>query len=86
MNRQNSTIDALQTLLKKDQEIELAILFGSMATGQGSIKSDVDLAIKKARKNETILDYLYSRFWRLQTSKNNPKSKSAIRFSTMELN
>jgi len=39
----------LQQLLEQDQDIELAILFGSMATGKQSIKSDVDLAIKKVK-------------------------------------
>lgn len=45
----DSGIEALQGFLQKDQDIELAILFGSMATCHYSADSDVDLAIKKAR-------------------------------------
>lgn len=41
------SIDALCTCLERDGDIELAILFGSMATGSYTKKSDIDLAIKK---------------------------------------
>ena len=40
-------IEALSVCLKQDGDIELAILFGSMATDSYTAKSDVDLAIKK---------------------------------------
>lgn len=40
-------IEALSVYLKQDGDIELAILFGSMATDSYTAKSDVDLAIKK---------------------------------------
>jgi len=42
-------IEALRVYLEKVSEIELAILFGSMATGCYTANSDVDLAIKKNR-------------------------------------
>ncbi|MCA1767138.1 MAG: nucleotidyltransferase domain-containing protein, partial [Idiomarina sp.] len=42
-------IDALRSYLERDGDIELAILFGSMATGSFTKKSDIDLAIKKHR-------------------------------------
>ena len=42
-------IEALRAYLEKDSDIELAILFGSMATGCYTANSDVDLAIKKNR-------------------------------------
>ena len=42
-------IEALSAYLKQDGDIELAILFGSMATDSYTAKSDVDLAIKKNR-------------------------------------
>ena len=40
-------IEALRVYLEQDGDIELVILFGSMATGGYTAKSDVDLAIKK---------------------------------------
>lgn len=40
-------IEALRVYLGQNGDIELAILFGSMATGYYTAKSDVDLAIKK---------------------------------------
>ena len=43
------SIEALRTYLERDGEIELAILFGSMATGSYTEKSDIDLAVKKQR-------------------------------------
>lgn len=43
------SIDTLRTCLEHDGEIELAILFGSMATGSYTEKSDIDLAIKKRK-------------------------------------
>jgi len=49
MSTNNHHIYKLQQFLEQDQDIELAILFGSMATGKQSIKSDVDLAIKKVK-------------------------------------
>lgn len=49
MSTNNHHINKLQQFLEQDQDIELAILFGSMATGKQSIKSDVDLAIKKVK-------------------------------------
>lgn len=42
-------IEALRVYLEQDSDIELAILFGSMATGRYTANSDVDLAIKKNR-------------------------------------
>lgn len=42
-------IETLRARLEQDDDIELAILFGSMATGCQTAKSDVDLAIKKNR-------------------------------------
>jgi predicted nucleotidyltransferase len=43
------SIDALRSYLERDGDIELAILFGSMATGCYTQKSDIDLAIKKRK-------------------------------------
>lgn len=43
------SIGALRTYLERDGEIEMAILFGSMATGSYTEKSDIDLAIKKRK-------------------------------------
>ena len=42
-------IEALFAYLKQDGDIELAILFGSMANDKYTTKSDVDLAINKNR-------------------------------------
>jgi len=39
-------IQTLKTILEKDREIELAILFGSCAKGNANFKSDIDIAIK----------------------------------------
>lgn len=47
MSRANPIIDALQSLLAHNPDIELAILYGSMASGKYTDQSDVDLAIKK---------------------------------------
>lgn len=46
-NTLNNNIELLRTFLQQDPNLELAILFGSMATGKNTSKSDVDLAIKK---------------------------------------
>lgn len=41
----NTIETMIQTTLVQHPEIRLAILFGSMATGEGNYESDVDLAI-----------------------------------------
>jgi len=48
-----TTIETMiQTILAQHPEIRLAILFGSLATGQGHRDSDVDLAIDAGRPLE----------------------------------
>ena len=49
LNKLNPSIEVLRTCLERDGEIELAILFGSMAMGSYTEKSDIDLAVKKQR-------------------------------------
>ncbi len=43
----DTDITALKSILEQEQNIMLAILFGSMATGRYNINSDIDLAVKK---------------------------------------
>ena len=43
----NSMTRELQGFFEAEGDIELAILFGSMATGTFSVNSDVDIAIKR---------------------------------------
>jgi len=51
MNDKQVTADvtALKLILEQEQDITIAILFGSMATGKYSRNSDIDLAVKKER-------------------------------------
>jgi len=46
-------IQKLKTELEKDQEIELAILFGSCAKGNANFNSDIDIGIKL---NKSLLE------------------------------
>jgi len=48
-NNIQPAIEALRDYIEQFNDIELAILFGSMATGFPTKKSDVDLAIKLSR-------------------------------------
>jgi len=58
--RNSPEIARLQAFLNKDPDIELAILFGSMASGNFTFNSDLDLSIQQhnpltsAQKNELI--------------------------------
>lgn len=47
-NSSGADVDRLRDFLKKDPDIELGILFGSMARGKVLAESDVDLALQKA--------------------------------------
>jgi predicted nucleotidyltransferase len=49
MTSVNSDIAALQAFFEGEDDVDLVILFGSMATGKFSAKSDVDIAIKKSK-------------------------------------
>ena len=47
MSTLKSALSELQAFLKNEGDIELAILFGSLSTGQFSEKSDIDIALRK---------------------------------------
>jgi len=55
----NPNIKELKSLLEQESDIELAILFGSLATDSYSPSSDLDIAIKKRKpltvKNKIVL-------------------------------
>jgi predicted nucleotidyltransferase len=46
-------ITVLKSILEQEQNVTLAILFGSMATGNYNINSDIDLAVKKVESLST---------------------------------
>lgn len=46
---QQKLIDSLKNYFGRSSDIELAILFGSLAAGQFSRESDLDIAIKKKK-------------------------------------
>lgn len=48
-NALDNELALLRAFFQQDPDIEIAILFGSMATGKFTSKSDVDLAIKKTK-------------------------------------
>ncbi len=47
MDKEALNLGDLQAFFKKDSDIELVILFGSLAVGNYTAESDIDLAIKK---------------------------------------
>lgn len=46
-HHQNTSLKSIECFLKGEQGIELAIVFGSMVSGNYSMNSDVDIGIKK---------------------------------------
>ncbi len=53
MNNNPFDIDILKLILEQQQDIKLAIVFGSMATGKYSRTSDIDIAVKKEQQLST---------------------------------
>lgn len=50
----NDTAERLTSILRRHPEIELAILFGSMARKGGSSQSDIDLAVDFGRPSTAM--------------------------------